>query len=106
MLSASPATTPPIACTLEADAMPERIAAWQSLLGNVRARTKTPDGNLRVEFEDRVDLAELATLVGAEQRCCRFFDFTLTIDRRGTGLEIVAPDDAADLVSAMFGAAS
>jgi MerR family transcriptional regulator, copper efflux regulator len=106
MLAASRATSAPIACTLEAGAMPERLSAWQALLTNVRARTTTPDGRLRVEFDDRVDLAELASLVGAEQQCCRFFDFTLTIDRRGTGLEIVAPDEAADLVSAMFGAAS
>jgi DNA-binding transcriptional MerR regulator len=105
-LSASAPTHPPIACTLQADAMPERIEDWQALLTHVRARVTLPDGRLRVEFDHRVDVADVARLVAAEQQCCSFFDFTLTIDGRGIAVEIGAPDEAAEIVSAMFGTAA
>jgi hypothetical protein len=48
------------------------------------------------------DVAHLAT---AEQSCCRFFAFAVTIDQRGFGLEVRAPDDALPIVQALFGAA-
>jgi DNA-binding transcriptional MerR regulator len=86
---------PPIACTLQADAMPQRIEQWQALLETARARVMTPDGRLRVEFDRGIDFGELARLVEAEQQCCSFFAFTVTIDGRGVALEIDAPDDAA-----------
>jgi MerR family copper efflux transcriptional regulator len=105
MLSVSTASAP-IACTLNADAIPERIDQWQSLLTKVRARVTTPDGRLRIEFGDGVDLGELARVVAAEQQCCRFFDFAMTIDRRGIALEVDAPDEAAEITSAVFGTAS
>ena len=97
---------PPIACTLQADAMPERIEHWQTMLAHVRARVATPYGRLRIEFDGDVDLGELAQLVAAEQQCCSFFAFTLTIDGRGIALEIGAPDEATEIVSAVFGKAS
>ena len=40
----------------------------------------------------------------AEQGCCTFFAFAITIDDRGIALEVRAPADAADLVTAVFGA--
>ena len=33
-----------------------------------------------------------------------FFAFTITVDQRGTALEVRAPVDAVDLVTAVFGA--
>ena len=94
-----------IACTLESGAMPERLADWQRVLSLVRARTQTPDGRLRVEFDPGIDVGELARLVAAEQQCCAFFSFALTVDRRGIALEVDAPEDAAEIVSALFGTA-
>ncbi len=110
--SASPARfTPaasrvqPIACTLGSAAMPERVERWQAVLAHVRGRVRTADGRLRLELQRGVDLCELATLVAAEQQCCSFFAFVVTVDERGVGLEIDAPDDAAEIVAAMFGTA-
>ena len=106
MLSISAVSSPPIACTLQTDAMPERMEHWQTMLTNVRARVAMPDGRLRIEFDGDVDLGELARLVAAEQQCCSFFAFTLTIDGRGIALEIGAPDEATEIVGAVFGKAS
>ena len=76
MLSAPAVSGPPIACTLQTDAMPERMEHWQTMLTNVRASIAMPDGRLRMEFDGDVDLGELTRLVAAEQQCCSFFAFT------------------------------
>ncbi len=94
---------PPIACTLVPAAVPDRLADWEAMLTRVRSRTPAGDGSLRLEFDDDVDLAELARLVAAEQRCCAFFSFAITVDSRGTGLEVRAPEGAADVVASLFG---
>jgi len=94
-----------IACTLPADDVPERLMHWEDVLDDARARVAMPDGRLRVEFAAGVDVAELASLAAAEQRCCGFFEFILTIDARGVALEIGAPDDASELVTSLFGVA-
>ena len=83
----------PIACTLDADAMPGRLEDWRGVLGFVRARTPI-EGGLRLELDPSAPLPEIARLAAAEQDCCRFFAFALTIDRRGLALEVRAPDDA------------
>jgi hypothetical protein len=96
----------PIACTLDADSMPDRIAAWNATLGRVRARTPTPDGGRRLELDQSVDAAQLAALVVAEQQCCQFLSFTITVDHRGTALEVRAPAEADSIVEALFGPAA
>lgn len=101
-LAPSPADAP-IACTLGADARASRVADWAAVTSRARARTATDDGGLRLEFADDVELGELARLVAAEQDCCRFFSFALTLDHRGTGLEVRAPADAAAVVAGLFG---
>jgi DNA-binding transcriptional MerR regulator len=97
---------PPIACTLEPSAMPDRVATWQSVLSSARTRRQTADGQLRIEFDPDVALTELAEVVASEQRCCSFFSFVLAFDVRGIALEIDAPEGAQEIVETMFGRAS
>ncbi len=92
----------PIACTLEAGAMTDRLAVWSTALDHATARTPLADG-VRVEFDAELDTAELARLVAVEQQCCAFFSFALTVDQRGVGLEVSAPEDAAAIVTTLFG---
>jgi hypothetical protein len=94
---------PPIACTLAGGAVPDRLAEWRSLVDQARSRTTEPDGALRVELADDVALGELTRLVAAEQRCCAFFSFAITVDARGIGLEVRAPEAATDIVASLFG---
>ena len=97
--------TPVIACTLDAGAMGSQLAQWQALLSRATARQATADG-LRVEFAADTPVAEIARLAAAEQACCSFFSFALTVDGRGVGLEVHAPDDARPVLHALFGVAS
>lgn len=94
---------PAIACTLDGAAMPGRLAEWQALLGRATSRSTTADGALRVELPDDIALDELARLVAAEQSCCAFFSFAITVDPRGIALEVRVPDGATDIVASLFG---
>ena len=105
VLASAPAGAAQVACTLPFEAMAPRMTHWQAVLDSVSARTTTPDGRLRVQFDRDVDLVELARLVEAEQRCCPFFAFALTVDERGLALEIDAPTAARAAVEAVFGIA-
>lgn len=94
---------PPIACTLDAGSMPDRLSEWQAILDQAAGRSTEPDGALRVEFDDDIALGELARLVAAEQHCCAFFAFAITVDGRGIALEVRAPGGATDIVASLFG---
>jgi MerR family copper efflux transcriptional regulator len=104
MLSSKPpaAEEATIACTLSAESMPARMEDWRRLLGFVTGRSALA-GGVRIELDPGVPFDEVARLTAAEQDCCRFLAFALTIDGRGLGLEIRAPDEALPLVHALFG---
>jgi len=94
---------PPIACTLAAGSMRTRYEEWMSLLGtDVTSRTAI-DGGLRLDLAPTADVGEIARLAVAEQDCCRFFSFAVTIDGRGVGLEVTAPDDGRAVLTELFG---
>jgi MerR family copper efflux transcriptional regulator len=93
----------PVACTLEADEIPDRLDQWRAVLDRARSISTTSDGATRVEFPDSTDLDELARLVAAEQRCCAFFAFTITLDAGGIALEVRTPDGAIDIADSLFG---
>ena len=93
----------PIACTLEGAAVSERVADWQSILGLATHRYETAAGRWRIEFGAGVSLPVLAALVAAERDCCAFLSFAMTVDHRGVGLEVAAPDGADELVVSLFG---
>ena len=96
------------ACTLLVDEIPERTDDWHRLVGHVTDRQTLPGGEagVRLVLDPTVPLAELARLTVAEQGCCSFFSFAITVDGRGIGLEVRAPADVGDVVTAVFGTAS
>src|SRR5215210_4456133 len=91
------ADEPTIACTLSAGSMRGRLDDWQALLAHVERREWT-DGGVRNVFARSVPHDELIRLVAAEQDCCEFFQFAITVDRRGIALEVRAPEDARPIV--------
>ncbi|CAN5649870.1 MerR family transcriptional regulator [soil metagenome] len=100
-----PAQEPAIACTLSAGSMKGRIEDWQALLDHV-VRREPIEGGVRSVFSASVPTDELVRLVAAEQDCCQFFQFAITIDTRGVSLEVRAPDEALPIVTSMFGTPS
>lgn len=105
-LSAKPTTShneSTIACALSAGSMKGRVDDWQRLLDHVERRERLDDDGVRSVFAPTVPVAELMRLVAAEQDCCQFFRFAITVDTRGIALEVRAPQDAQPMVESMFG---
>jgi DNA-binding transcriptional MerR regulator len=96
-------SAPPFACTLDAGQIPDRLSAWEAVLDHTVARTTAPDGAVRLEFDGPGILEELVRLTAAEQACCAFFSFAITVDACGIALEVRAPAHAADMVISLFG---
>lgn len=95
-----------VACSLDAGAVPDRVADWQALVP--RATSREPiQGGLALTFPASAELAaEVVRLAAAEQDCCSFFTFSVRLTTGHVRLEVQAPDDAADVVAALFGTAA
>ena len=93
---------PPIACTLSPADMHQRLADWQSVVDTAEGREPT-EGGMRLRFPPDTDVAAVAALAAAEQTCCQFFTFTLTIGATTT-LDITGPPDALPVIEALVGA--
>ena len=92
----------PIACTLGSDSLKGRIEDWQHLLRHV-GRREPIDHGVRAVFKTSAPLDELMRLTAAEQDCCQFLNFAITVDTRGIGLEVTAPAGALPIVQSLFG---
>jgi len=92
---------PPIACTLEAAAVPERLARWSELAEHVTERTRVA-GGVRVRFDRSVAPAALAALAADELACCAFLTFSIRLEAGTTTLEVTARDEAGDVVDLLL----
>jgi acyl-CoA reductase-like NAD-dependent aldehyde dehydrogenase len=92
----------PIACSLDGGDMPARIADWQAVLALVDARLPLANG-IRLVFGPAVSTSDVVRLAVAENDCCPFFGFAVTIDGRGFALEVTAPPDGQQLLADLFG---
>jgi hypothetical protein len=90
-----------ICCTLGEGERDDRVEAWREVLGDAVDRAEIPGGR-RITFGSPAPLERLARLAADEHECCRFFSFALTVDDRGVALEVTAPDEASELVEALF----
>lgn len=96
-----------IVCTLDGglDAMSNRIDEWQDVIGRAVGRRPVA-GGVALQYEHDAAIAvELTRLAAAEFACCSFFEFSLTIGSEGMVFAVTAPDEARDVVTAVFGAA-
>jgi len=94
-----------IACTLSGDEIGDRLAQWEAAVATANELTSI-DGGTRLRFERDVDMAALVALIAAEQDCCRFFTFTLTVASDLVVLDVTGPDDAQLVIDALVGAVS
>ena len=100
-----PESQAPVACSLEASLAGHRLTEWQALAGKATSRYAIEDGvGLTFELDPELT-AEIARLAAAEYECCSFLRFALAIDASGVQLEIGAPPDARQVVTALLGAA-
>lgn len=92
----------PIACTLEAAEVDARMDDWQALLRLAIDRSPV-DGGVSLSFSPDPEVAALAgRLSVAEQACCSFFDFTVRASGGELHLDVRGPEQAQEVISAMF----
>lgn len=94
----------PIACSLDPDAAYARIDEWRRLMAKAVARTSVEGGIALQLPADPDTAAELGRRAAAEQQCCLFFDFRLHLGGPVIDVEVRAPAEAGDVVTALFGA--
>lgn len=97
-----------IVCTLDGgtDAMRDRITEWQAVIGRSSGRLPA-NGGVTLAFDhDSAVMVELARLAAAEFACCSFFTLTLTVGPMGMRFTVTAPEEARDVVTAVFGTAT
>jgi MerR family copper efflux transcriptional regulator len=92
----------PIACSLDADELPKRLAELQAI-GRDALLSVDPDGVLRFRADESIR-ARLEAIVAAESRCCPFLSFDLREQAGELLLWIRAPEDAEPLASDLAGA--
>ena len=93
----------PIACSLDQAARAQRATDWHAVAARVVSRDDI-DGGVRLGLAGDAPLGAIAELAAAEQACCPFFAFSLTLDGRGAALEVRAPAEGLPMVQALFGA--
>jgi hypothetical protein len=101
-----PSNNSPIACTLNAAALRERLAEIGTLGRDALNGVETPDpGHAVLRFSaDPLTREHLEALVAAEAQCCAFMTFDLRVPDGELVLELAAPAGAEpvldDLVAA------
>ncbi|TDP97799.1 MerR family transcriptional regulator [Labedaea rhizosphaerae] len=89
----------PVACSLGETELGDRVTRWRDLVADA-TRVELPGGvRLTVPVDRAAAIAELAV---QEQRCCPFFDFRLHLDGASLHVDVLAPAEAAELVTDLF----
>ena len=95
----------PIACTLTpAEVTTMRSGLLPGLVARASAVEQIP-GGLRWRFDPRVDLVkEVAAVIEAERRCCRFLRFVLLVEPADgpVWLEVTGPEGTENFLSTLL----
>jgi hypothetical protein len=98
----------PIACSLDATALPRRLAEMRDVGRDALLDVDRSDRRAVLRFRAGAETrARLAAIVAAEASCCAFLDMTMQDDDAAVALSISAPPGAEpvldDLVAAFSG---
>jgi len=89
----------PIACTIGAGEVDDRIALLERLRDELAHLDRGDDGTVVLRFPATTsNEAELRRFITDEQRCCAFWSFDLTTDDDGIDLRWGGPSDARHLL--------
>ena len=85
----------PIACTLEAGDLPERLAEWRAFGHSSVRATEAHATSARLLLADGDDvLLAAASLAQREAQCCAFFDFAVELGPEARWLSVRVPAGA------------
>jgi len=95
----------PVACTLEPDAVGDRIGEWRTFLATRvdDVRHEGPVGRMRLRSGDDTLLVAV-DLAQREKACCGFFRFSVELEADARWLRVEVPPDAVGILDDFFGA--
>lgn len=94
-----------IGCSLDPNLVGRRMGEWNEALNAAVSREWIP-GGVRIRFGRDVDVVALTRLAAAEQSCCSFFAFRITIGQGLVDLDVSGPDDSQAVIASVFGVAA
>ena len=80
------------------------IERMERAISVTSARWAAIPGGVRLDFGTEADLVAMSTLIAAEQECCSFFTFRISVTVGGTSLEVTAPPDGQAMIDELVGA--
>jgi hypothetical protein len=87
--------TIPVACTLTASDLPDRIDEWRSFARQwVLARETDPTSARFLLAPGDEALVAAASLAQREKECCAFFEFSISIEAQDRWLSVSVPSGA------------
>ncbi|HVA05804.1 MAG TPA: hypothetical protein VNG12_03585 [Acidimicrobiales bacterium] len=91
----------PIACTLGASELPDRLAEWQAFFGDhVEGSEPVSEQRLRLRLRDSdAALLAAASLSRREKACCAFFEFSVELGVHERWLVVSVPPGAEETLS-------
>jgi hypothetical protein len=91
----------PIACTLSLEAMGPRLAEIRIMTERSVLSHRLDGSRLHLVYRPDAE-EEIRRIVGLEQVCCSFLEFSLASNEREVTLTITAPSDAGDAAHWLF----
>jgi len=97
---------PPIACSLDANSLSDRLGEWRSLVATSVSSTELDANSVRFALHDSDDALLAAASLGArEKECCPFLDVAVELEPTRRVLRLSVPVGAeavlADFVDAV-----
>jgi hypothetical protein len=90
------------ACTLDAEAMPARVAEWRALRERASEIQHVAGGRTLILAAEE-PMAAVADLAARESECCAFYTFTLVLDGPTRELQITAGPGEEPAVEVLLG---
>jgi hypothetical protein len=90
----------PIACSLDAAGLEDRIAEWRAFARDVVVDAEYEGTAARFLLtSDDGTLARAASLSQREKECCPFFEFAIELEPSARWLRVSVPPDATEALS-------
>jgi len=91
----------PIACSLDAGSLAERIDEWRALVASSVVEVEADATSVRMVLDDSpAALVAAASLGQRQKRCCAFFDVANDLGADSRTLSLTVPDGAEEALAA------
>jgi MerR family copper efflux transcriptional regulator len=93
----------PIACTLTADAMVDRLAEWRDVFSTMVEKVERQENQATLTLSRGPEgLMTVADLAEREKACCSFFEFSIELNGLDVRLHVEVPAEAGPILTELL----